>query len=246
MRAMPASTPTPVTFAHRGARADRPENTIDAFRFALEHGARGLETDAWLAADGEVVLVHDEWIWSRRRGVPARLRVPATSSERLAAANVPRLRDLYAALGSDFEVSIDLEDDQVGEHILVEAATKGVLERLWLCSASVPELERLRALAPAVRLVHSQSRSRLPEAVERHAADLARAGVDAMNLHQSEWTGGLVALFHRFDVRAFAWDAQEVRQLRKVLDMGVDAVYCDHVDRMVATVAEWESAPKAD
>ena len=61
-----------------------------------------------------------------------------------------------------------------------------------------------------------------------------------MNMHHSEWTAGLVSLFHRFDVHAFAWDAQEVRQLRAVLRMGIDAVYCDRPDRMVATVGEWD------
>ena len=57
-----------------------------------------------------------------------------------------------------------------------------------------------------------------------------------MNMHHSDWTAGLVSLFHRFDVRAFAWDVQEVRQLRAVLRMDIDAVYCDRPDRMVATV----------
>jgi hypothetical protein len=60
-----------------------------------------------------------------------------------------------------------------------------------------------------------------------------------MNLHHSEWTAGLVALFHRFEVNAFAWDVQEVRHLRSMLRLEVDALYCDRVDRMVATVGEW-------
>ena len=44
-----------ITFAHRGARLEEPENTIPAFRRALEAGVRGIETDVWLSADGEVV-----------------------------------------------------------------------------------------------------------------------------------------------------------------------------------------------
>jgi glycerophosphoryl diester phosphodiesterase len=90
--------------------------------------------------------------------------------------------------------------------------------------------------------VHSTPRRRLPDSLERHAADLAAAGLDAMNLRHSEWTKGLVALFHRFDLRAFAWDVQEVRHLRAMLEIGIDAVYCDHVERMVATVAEWSAS----
>ena len=87
--------------------------------------------------------------------------------------------------------------------------------------------------------MHSTSRRRLPDSLERHAADLAAAGIDALNLHHSEWNKGLVGLFHRFEVRAFAWDVQEVRYLRSMLGYGIDALYCDHVERMVATVAEW-------
>jgi glycerophosphoryl diester phosphodiesterase len=75
--------------------------------------------------------------------------------------------------------------------------------------------------------------------LERHAHDLATLGIDAMNMHQSEWTAGLVSLFHRFDVKAFAWDAQEVRHLRAMLRIGVDAVYCDRPERMVETVNTW-------
>jgi glycerophosphoryl diester phosphodiesterase len=231
----------PITFAHRGARARHPENTIRAFRHALEAGARGLETDAWTAADGEVVLVHDPFLKVRRAGVvPTRLRVSATTSDKLARHDVPRLRDLYAELGTDYELSIDLKDPEVGSHIVDVAREHGAPERLWLCSPSRRRLDGLRETADDVHLVHSTFRQRLQEPLERHAADLAQRRIDAMNLHHSEWTRGLVELFHRFDVRAFAWDVQEVRHLQTMLRFGIDAVYCDHVERMVGTVAEWE------
>src|SRR5205085_484498 len=89
----------PITFAHRGARIDEPENTIAAFRRALEAGATGLETDAWLSADGEVVLAHDDVI---RRGLRRR-RVTASNAAALAAVGVPRLAELYDTLGTGYE-----------------------------------------------------------------------------------------------------------------------------------------------
>jgi glycerophosphoryl diester phosphodiesterase len=229
-----------ITFAHRGARAHLPENTIAAFRYGLEHGARGLETDAWQSADGEIVLTHDEWLRDRiAHIVPWRLRVPATSAARLARHGAPRLVDLYEELGSDYELSIDLKAPGIGQQVIGIAREQGDPHRLWLCAASTTRLKELREAATEVKLVHSQFRTRLPRTIERHAADLAAAGIDAMNMHHTEWSRGLVELFHRFDVRAFAWDVQEVRHLRSMLRIGVDAVYCDHVDRMVATVSEW-------
>jgi glycerophosphoryl diester phosphodiesterase len=224
-----------ITFAHRGARLEAPENTIPAFRRALEQGARALETDVWLSGDGEVVCVHDAQV---RNGL-RRLRVADTTAAVLAAGGVPRMADVYAELGTDFDLSVDVKEAAAGPGLLDLAREHGALERLWVCSPAMEELVTLRGLEPAVNLVHSTQRRALPRALERHAHDLADARVNAINLHHTEWSAGLVALFHRFDLRAFAWDTQEVRHIRAVLAMGIDAIYCDRPDRMVATVGEW-------
>jgi hypothetical protein len=68
-------------------------------------------------------------------------------------------------------------------------------------------------------------------------AVLADAGIDTVNLHHTDWTGGLTTLFHRFGRLAFGWDAQFERVLRALRRMGIDGVYSDHVDVMVEAVA---------
>ncbi len=55
----PSGRPWPANFAHRGAAARAPENTLEAFRLAVEAGAGGLELDVHLTRDGEVVVIHD-------------------------------------------------------------------------------------------------------------------------------------------------------------------------------------------
>jgi len=223
-----------ITFAHRGARLEEPENTIAAFRRALEAGVSGLETDVWLSADGEVVCVHDDVL---RRGL-RRIRVSSATADALAAFGVPRLDDVYAELGTAFECSVDVKSRDAALPILDVARRHAALDRLWVCSPGVTLLKELRT-EPEVKLVHTRSRKAIDGQIERHAYELGSKGVNAMNMHHTEWTAGLVSLFHRFDVRAFAWDAQEVRHLRAVLRMGIDAVYCDRPDRMVAVVKEW-------
>ena len=47
-------------FAHRGASGYAPENTLEAFRLAMNQGADGIELDVHLTKDGEVVVIHDE------------------------------------------------------------------------------------------------------------------------------------------------------------------------------------------
>ena len=49
-----------ITFAHRGGMAHAPENTLAAFRKGVALGAGGLESDVWLCADGQPVLIHDD------------------------------------------------------------------------------------------------------------------------------------------------------------------------------------------
>lgn len=49
-------------WAHRGASGYAPENTMDAFRKAIEMKADGIELDVNLTKDGEVVVIHDEFL----------------------------------------------------------------------------------------------------------------------------------------------------------------------------------------
>jgi glycerophosphoryl diester phosphodiesterase len=224
----------PITFAHRGARIDERENTIPAFRRALEAGVTGIETDVWLSADGEVVCAHDSTVRKGRR----RLRVADATAAELAEIDVPRLADVYEQLGTAFECSVDVKSRNAAGALVEVARRYDARERLWVCSPNLETLRPLRADA-AVKLVHSDRRKAIPVPLERHAHELATLGIDAMNMHHSEWSAGLVSLFHRFDVKAFAWDTQEVRHLRAMLRIGIDAVYCDRPERMVETVDGW-------
>jgi len=229
-----------ISFAHRGARLEEPENTIPAFARALDAGATGLDTDVWLSADGEVVCAHDPVVRQGRR----RRRIADSSAAELAELSVPRLADVYEQLGTAFECSVDVKSNDAAASLVGVARAYDTLERLWVCS---PDLEVLRPLRvePRVRLVHSTHKRAIGVPLERHAFDLGELGIDAMNMHHTEWSAGLVSLFHRFDVRAFAWDTQEARQIRAVLRMGIDAVYCDRPERMVATVAAWEAEDRS-
>ena len=47
-------------WAHRGASAYAPENTLEAFELAVKMGADGVELDVHIARDGELVVAHDE------------------------------------------------------------------------------------------------------------------------------------------------------------------------------------------
>jgi glycerophosphoryl diester phosphodiesterase len=231
---LPALTVPPIAFAHRGARAHAPENTIEAFQLALRLGATGLESDVWLTADGEAVLDHDGVVGSRLR----RRRIAAVDRAALPA-HVPTLEDLYAECGSDMHLSLDVKDPAAFDRVVAVARAAGgrALERLWLCHPDWRVVATWRSSSDDVRLVDSTRIGRIREGAERRAATLADKGIDALNLHRIDWSGGLTTLVHRFGVRAFGWDAQFPRVLDELVDMGIDGIYSDHVDRMIDAVA---------
>ncbi len=227
----------PVAFAHRGARAAAPENTIEAFTLAVTLGATGLETDAWLTSDGVAVLDHDGVVRSGLRRRP----ISQVSAADLPA-TVATVAQLYEAVGCDLELSVDVKDPAAAAPLVAAARAAGgddALGRLWLCSPDWRVAASWRDLSPAVRLVDSTRRRQVKEGIEKRAAVLAAADVDALNMHHSDWNGGLTTLVHRFGVHAFAWDCQFERVVASMLVAGIDGVYGDHVEEMVAALAAW-------
>jgi len=220
---------TPIAFAHRGAKGYAPENTLDAFALGLKLGANGLESDVWVTADGTPVLDHDGLVRrSLGRGKPVsayrRVELPE---------HIPSLSDLLERCGSAYHLSLDLKDPASGQAVIdvVREAAPAMLERLWLCSPVWESLLPLRG--QGARLVDSTGLQRIKEGAERRAATLSANGIDALNMHHSDWSGGLVVLLHRFNRVAFGWDMQEPHILERSLRMGLDGVYCDFPDRMM-------------
>ncbi len=231
MPRLPSLRP-PIGFAHRGARAHAPENTLEAFSLARRLGAAGLESDVWITADGQAVLDHDGLVGRRPRRRPI-----ADLSRRDLPDHIPSLSEVYAELGAEFELSLDVKDPAAALEAVACARDVGAEEHLWLCHPDRDVVTSWRELSPAVHLVESTRVKHMPRGPETHVAQSAAAGVDVINLHHSDWSGGLIAMVHRFEVMAFGWDAQHERILDGLLDAGIDGVYSDHVDRMQASLA---------
>ncbi len=221
----------PIAFAHRGDRAHAPENTLGSFGLALEKGATGLESDVWVTADGIAVLDHDGIVATRLRK-----RAIAEYTRDQLPAHIPSLGDLYASHGAAFQISLDLKDRNALDAVLATARAAGAAERLWLCSPDWEFLASKRGLAHDVLLVDSTRLKRLKDGPERHAARLSQAGIDAINMHHTDWTAGLTTLFHRFERTCFGWDAQHERILADLIRMEIDGFYCDDTARMMSVV----------
>jgi glycerophosphoryl diester phosphodiesterase len=130
----PRAAGRPLVLGHRGASADAPENTLAAFRLALEQGADGVELDVWRCATGEVVVHHDE---DTRRAAGAALLVPdaplpalraldvgAWKGERFRGERIPLLAEVLGALPGAI-VNVELKSR--GRDVRLAAAAARVL-----------------------------------------------------------------------------------------------------------------------
>jgi glycerophosphoryl diester phosphodiesterase len=232
MPSVPSLRRPPIGFAHRGARAHAPENTLEAFALALRLGATGLESDVWVTADGVAVLDHDGVAGGRVR----RRRIADVRRAELPS-HIPTLAELYDVVGTDVPLSLDVKDPAAFEATVRTAEEAGAEEQLHLCHPDWQLLATWRSRSDAVVLVDSTRIHRIKEGPERRAMSLRDAGIAVVNMHESDWTAGLTTLFHRFGLQCFGWDAQLPRVLGQLLAKGVDGVYSDHVDRMVDALA---------
>jgi len=102
---MSLSWGSPLIFAHRGASAHAPENTIAAFELAIHQSADVIELDTKLSADGHVVVIHDQSVDRTTNG-----------SGRLSKLSLARLRELDA--GSHFSDTFHGEKIPTLEEVL--------------------------------------------------------------------------------------------------------------------------------
>ena len=116
-----------VLFAHRGARAHAPENTLESFTLGLRLGATGLESDVWITADGVAVLDHDGVVGGtfRRKQIGAVDRADLPE-------HIPTLAELYETCGSAYQLSLDVKDPAAFEEV-VRVATGRVPPRTCGC-----------------------------------------------------------------------------------------------------------------
>ncbi|WP_462186210.1 MULTISPECIES: glycerophosphodiester phosphodiesterase [unclassified Frankia] len=230
-----------IGFAHRGSPAPgQRENSLPAFRRALAGGASGLESDVWLTADGVPVLHHDGVF-----GPPGRRRrIPDLTADRLPGW-LPTLAEFYAELGTSFEFSLDLKGppgswaDAAAAVAAVarEAGGGEAARRLWLCGG-LTDLAKYRPLDDDVRLVNSTSIRDIVAGggMTAYGDELRAVEVTALNLRAREWTpprAGIVGVLHNLGIAVFGWDAQRTTTLTRLAGYGLDAVYSDHLRRLV-------------
>ena len=218
--------------AHRGASADAPENTLEAFREAVAQGADGVELDAMVCGSGEVVVCHDEHL-ERLAGLPWEVRSTswwklkqADVGSRLgfAPARIPLLEEVLDALPSHLLVNIELKCDHADDGGLSRKVAelvlrRGVGERVIISSFNPLCLFRMAAAAPSLR------RGFLIDPDKRWGpqAYVVTPLVASHSVHpyHAQCTPERVEDWHRRGLRVAVWTVDDAGHARAMRDMGV-------------------------
>jgi glycerophosphoryl diester phosphodiesterase len=255
----------PVNLAHRGASASAPENTLEAFRLAVESGAGGLELDVHLTRDGHVVVIHDPTLNRTTDGSGAVANMTLDElresdaghnfspdngnalSYRGLGLRIPTLAEVLRAFPG-VAVNIDMKADRPG----IEAAVLDVLREA--------DAER-RALVvssrrSAVRRFRRISGGRISTGASRWEAGvfyllsnlrlgrLLRPAYDALQVPVRHRgiplvTRRFVISAHERNVRVDAWTINGTDEMRRLLDLGVDVIVTDRPETLAEVL--WES-----
>jgi glycerophosphoryl diester phosphodiesterase len=216
-------------YAHRGASLELPENTLPAFRRALELGADALETDAHVTRDGVLVLSHDP-DGSRMFGV--RRRIAECTYDEVRSWGVPSLEELVEEFPG-IPINVDLKVEAAA---LAVATLRrlGAEEQVILASFRSSTLRRVRALG--YRGSTSLGRSEvarllsLPAIAQRGPfACPGRAAQLPVSLAQP-W---IVARCHALGLRVDYWTVNDPLQARTLATLGADGVMTDDPARIV-------------
>jgi glycerophosphoryl diester phosphodiesterase len=239
--------------AHRGASGHAPENTLAAFRRAVELGANFIETDLHLSRDARFVAIHDPTLDRTTNGrgpvhtlTLAELRKldagswfgPKFSGER-----IPTLEEILDfARESDVVFYLEIK---AGGMWGMEPALVGALRdarevgRAVVLSFDPGTLAAIRRLEPTLMTGFLFDHS-YPDVVGRAVDVGARQLAPRGDLVTPE----LVAQAHGADLQVVTWTINQAEHIRAMIAAGVDGIMSDYPDRLVAALREGSSGSR--
>ncbi|HEY2511953.1 MAG TPA: glycerophosphodiester phosphodiesterase [Polyangiaceae bacterium] len=254
----------PRLYAHRGAAAELPENTVPSFRRALELGADCLETDAHLTRDGHVVLSHDptgarmcgvhtaiadatladvqSWDASARFDDPR--REVASSGQRF---RIPTLEEALTEFpGVPFNVDAKAHHPVMVRHLVDVIRKAGAADRTLIASFDAPTLREARRLGYEGKVGLAQSEVLRLLALPRGVLGwLPFAGAAAQIPYRAYGidlgTRAVVAKCRSLGLEVHYWTVNDPALAVRLLDAGADAIMTDDPRAIFPTIDKWRN-----
>jgi glycerophosphoryl diester phosphodiesterase len=227
--------------AHRGASAIAPENTIAAFRAAAEAGAKWVELDVALSADGQLIVIHDDSVDRTSSGSGslgaltqseiAALDAGSWFSQDYQDERIPTLAETIAALG-ELGLSANVEIKQHKHHKsldqLVGAVQADIAKRsggteIMISSFDPEALKAMHSLEPELEMAMLWGRP-----PEDWAEQLAAIPARTIHMHFKALSIGMLEETTRRGIKVRAWTCNAPMQLVSFWDAGLTGVITDN------------------
>ncbi|MFJ9177136.1 glycerophosphodiester phosphodiesterase [Streptomyces sp. NPDC102360] len=232
--------PGPLALAHRGGAADGLENTVAAFRRAVDLGYRYIETDVHATSDGRLVAFHDSTLdrVTDDGGRIADLPWSTVRHARVAGTEpVPLFEDLLESF-PDVCWNVDVKAEPALVPLIDLLRRTRAWDRVCVGSFSEARVARAQALAGPRLATSYGTRGVLGLRLRSYGipAALRRSAVCA----QVPVTHGRIRVVdHRFVRAAHArglqvhvWTVNDETEMRRLLDLGVDGIVSDHIETL--------------
>lgn len=233
-----------LNIAHRGFRSRYPENTMLAFRKAVEAGCHGIEFDVHLSKDGEAVIIHDETLDRTTDGTGLvaekslrelkALNAAKPHPETAAFEAIPTLREYFDYISTQPGIISNIElKTGVFVYEGIEAVVYrmmkeyGLIDRCIVSSfnhESVLRMKKIDSTVPCGLLVDSWQIH-----PEKYVREL---GIECYHPSAYCVTAPLVDVLHASGIRVNPWFGSIQSDYRKLIDMGVDSLITDYPDKI--------------
>jgi len=253
---MLTSLPQPVIFAHRGASAYAPENTLAAFELALAQNADAIELDVKLSADGRAVVIHDSTI-DRTTGSHGRVKDLSFQelrsldagnffSQKYRGEKIPSLEEVLEAVGKRTFINVELTNYTTPRDSLVETVCMLVKKcelqnRVLFSSFFASNLSKARAYLPDVPRGLLAFNGFLGAWARSFGFNFGK--YQALHPYVADVTSQQVQRVHRLNRRIHVWTVNGAEEMRRLFQWRVDAIFTD--DPALAVRVRSESRGKA-
>ncbi len=241
----------PIIFAHRGASAHAPENTIAAFELALTQQADAIELDVKLSSDGYVVVHHDPTLDRTTDGKGKlkdmtlaglkKLDAGSFFSEKFMGEPIPTLDEVFEAVGKRTFINVELTNYKTPHDQLVETVCMLIKKH---------KMQKNVIFSSFLASNLSKARSYLPEvprgllALNGFLGSWARSfgfafgKYQALHPYLTDMTQQEVARVHRLNRRVHVWTVNAEQDMRRLFGWGVDGIFTDDPQLAVRVRAE--------
>lgn len=222
--------PGPLAFAHRGGAGEAPENTLPAFRRAVELGYRYLETDVHRTADGVVVAFHDDDL-ARTCGRPGLIHELPWAEVATARVDgrepIPRLDELLEEF-PDARINIDAKTDRVVQELGDVLERTDSLRRVCVGAFSDKRIVQLRRrFGPAICTSAGRVEIAVLVALGVASPQVLAAQVPVRMRGFPVLTERFIRMCHKRGIEIHVWTIDEPDEMDRLLDLGVDGIMTD-------------------